>query len=218
MTRTLLYLIEEEAIAHSYLYIGSNRILCKYLDSNIVPPIEVIVKRCFIGTDKHRYHDLKSKCIRKNKVTNENKDNKFIISNKYDEYPDIVVRFDYRNPNHVDGKPKGDECLYEDLADYFIDTKQARQLARYTFLTISYHLNNVGVYFQDVCFIITSDGLLHFYEISQDCGRYKKINEDGMGDLDKDIWRSGGSSELVLLKWKEMNIILNNYMRERAFK
>lgn len=223
MTKNILLILEQYCINHSYIYVGKNRILTKYIKHSNIPPVEVIVKRCFVGTDKHRYHKLEEALVRKNinlqfKNNNENdlvKSNdgiRVVNSNYFNQYPDIFVRFDYRNPNMVDGKPKGDECLYDDLADYLIDTKQARLLARYTFLVLNYHFTLMGIYFQDICFIITSDGLMHFYEISQDCGRYKKINEHELSDFDKDVWRSGGSSELVLEKWKEMSLILSNYI------
>ena len=45
----------------------------------------------------------------------------------------------------------------------------------------------------------TPDGKTVFGEISQDCGRFRHFD---LGSLDKDVWRSGGSSELVLEKWQ----------------
>lgn len=36
-----------------------------------------------------------------------------------------------------------------------------------------------------------------------------------MSDLDKDIWRAGGSSQLVLEKWSEMTKITHNYVRKK---
>ena len=73
-----------------------------------------------------------------------------------------------------------------------------------------------------------------YSEISQDCGRYKKIeliekpgdskneliekprdsknSKSELSDLDKDIWRAGGSSELVLEKWKIMTHLVEDYV------
>jgi hypothetical protein len=58
MTKDLLYLFDIETIPHSYLYIGKQYILCLRIDPSDVPPIEVIVKRCCVGTDKHRYYEI----------------------------------------------------------------------------------------------------------------------------------------------------------------
>ena len=62
--------------------------------------------------------------------------------------------------------------------------------------------------------MLTTDGKKHFYEISQDCGRFKRKDESGMTDLDKDIWRAGGSSDLVLKKWSEITKITHDYVRK----
>jgi hypothetical protein len=62
--------------------------------------------------------------------------------------------------------------------------------------------------------MFTTDGSKMYYQISQDCGRYKKIGEDGLDALDKDIWRAGESSELVLEKWKLLTSIVDIYVKK----
>ncbi len=74
-----------------------------------------------------------------------------------------------------------------------------------------------NIYFQDVCLMLTVDGDKLYGEISQDCGRYKYIKENELSDLDKDIWRSGGSSELVLQKYKYIRELLENYVKENLY-
>ena len=51
----------------------------------------------------------------------------------------------------------------------------------------------------DLCTIIDETGTLVFGEISQDCGRFRHAD---LSSLDKDVWRSGGSSEDVYRKWE----------------
>ena len=60
--------------------------ISKYID---ISPIETIVKRFYIGSDKHNYYNL-------NKYNN-----RFGIpmTNDKFEYNKLLVRFDYRNPN-----------------------------------------------------------------------------------------------------------------------
>ncbi len=209
MTKDILYLLDIETIPHTYVYVGKEFTLCERLDlDKDIPPVEVVVKRCCVGTDKYRYFEIDK---RKSRFGGD-----FVSKDENREYPDILVRFDYRNPNHhpETKKPLGDEAMYEDLADYFIDVKESKKLVRRTFNALSNHFEKMGVYFVDVCFMVTTDGKKHYYEISQDCGRYKKKDENGMSDLDKDIWRAGGSSDLVLIKWREMTKLTHDYVRK----
>ncbi|AYV78718.1 MAG: hypothetical protein Edafosvirus27_7 [Edafosvirus sp.] len=240
MTKNILYIFDSEQIPHAYIYIGKNYVLCKYLNpERDIPIVEIIVKKCFVGTDKYRYHMLDKKISRFGYP---------IVDDEKREYPEYIVRYDYRNPNHTytkkndDGtetildvpsfmdkktedslmadsagiimkKPKGDEVLCDDLANLFIDVNLSKKLAKKTFAVLDNHFKKMGIYFEDICFMITADGQMHYSEISQDCGRYKKIEEDKLTALDKDIFRAGGSSPLVFEKWKLMTEITKNYVK-----
>lgn len=152
-----------------YFYVGNEYTLCEKLDITYdIPSIEVIVKRCCVGTDKHRYFGVNSKMSRLG--------GPIVSQDENMEYPDILVRFEYRNPNYhpETKKPLGDEALYDDLADYFINVKESKILAKRTFTSLSSHFDKMGIYFVGVCFMIATDGKKHFYEISQDCGRFKR--------------------------------------------
>jgi phosphoribosylaminoimidazole-succinocarboxamide synthase len=206
MTRDLLYIFDASGISHCYWYVGKEYVLSEKLDPLVdIPPIEVIVKKCLVGTDKYIYYDLAKKKTRFGKP----------IVNENNEYYEPLVRFDYRNPNHHPETklPLGDYAMGDDHADMFIDTRLAKQLAKKTFQTLDHHFKQMGVYFEDICLMITTDGSKLYSEISQDCGRYKKIESSKLDSLDKDVWRSGGSSDLVLLKWKEMTKITREYVK-----
>ena len=238
MTRNILYLFDLEQIPHAYLYVGKDYVLCERLDiKKDIPPVEVIVKKCCLGTDKYRYHGI-DKLVGRHGYP--------VAEPNRREYPELIVRFDYRNPNHIylkqnpDGtrtdlgmphfipdemkakmradpsiieKPVGDEAMCDDLADQFINVHNAKKLAKKTFIALDNHFKNMGIYFEDVCFMITTDGTKHYYEISQDCGRYKLIDDSGLTDLDKDVWRAGGSSNLVYEKWRQMTQITKKYVK-----
>lgn len=115
-------------------------------------------------------------------------------------YPQPIVRFDWRNPLHDDkGNRLADEILPDSLADLFINTKAARATALKVYDILSAYLETKDIICCDLCLFIAEDGETVFGEISQDCGRFRHFD---VGSLDKDVWRSGGSSELVLQKWQ----------------
>jgi len=307
MTRNILYIFDIEQIPHAYVYVGSKYVLCRRLDpKRDIPPVEVIVKKCCLGTDKHRYYWIEGELDRYGNpiVTNDNR-----------EYSDLVVRFDYRNPNHgyvikvkpgvtevilspisympkdfntdslsftdhkvkspsgtmitvkvpnyvpeyvkklfasafpkafvinnpddgctditialphyippdleqalkedpvISDKRIGDEALCDDLADKFINVAETKKLALKTFKVLDKHFEKMGIYFQDVCFMIDRSGSSHFSEVSQDCGRYKKIDENGMTSYDKDLWRGNSSSETVHERWRQMTNFTKEYVK-----
>lgn len=326
MTSDILCILDMEGIPHAYIYIGERYVLCEKLSLETdIPPVEVIVKKCCLGTDKYRYHGIDA--LPSRFADPETGGLIPVVSTKNREYPDIIVRFDFRNPNHAhyrkiykptnniskceqtiiwpwmnqlnkvwialyiayiallvvsvvsgqwltvvlaiasgvasyymfaDGKrsdkkvienvrdareytleplnlPKyisdekkaelradpdivekaiGDEAMCDDTANFFINVAAAKALAKSTFKALDKHFEAMGVYFEDVCFMLTTDGTKHYYEISQDCGRYKKLTEDGMTDMDKDVWRAGGSSELVADKWHQMSELVHAYVTE----
>jgi len=57
----------------------------------------------------------------------------------------------------------------------------------------------------DLCLMITQRGDMVYGELSQDCGRFRHFD---LGSLDKDVWRSGGSPEQVLDKWRLQSELL----------
>lgn len=206
MTNCILDLLNREIIDHIDWYVGENYILAEAIDnSKDVPPIEVIVKKCCVGTDKYRYYKIDEKI---------NRFGKNVVNGKDKEYNKFIVRFDYRNPNHnpETGEPIGDYCLCDDLADEFINVSQAKKNALKTFNILDKHFKNLNIYFVDVCLMFTTQGNKLYGEISQDCGRYKYIEEDKLSDLDKDIWRAGGSSDVVLLKYKKLSEMFEKYL------
>lgn len=156
-------------------------------------PIEVIVKRFHSGTPKHRYFGMNGTSARQGIG---------IGSGRYIKedaaYPQLVVRFDWRNPmTSPTGERLADEVLPETMANWYIDVESASLTARAAFGGIERALGSVGLELWDMCFFITEDGKKIFSEISPDCMRVRSKDES----LDKDVWRSGGSSELVTEKW-----------------
>jgi ATP phosphoribosyltransferase/thymidylate kinase len=113
-----------------------------------------------------------------------------------------------------DGIPLGDYPLAEDVADEFIDVHNSKQLVRNAFETLEYHFDKMDIVFKDVCFMPLVDGKKLYGEVSQDCGRYEHKDIDGMDDVSKDVWRSGGSSELVLEKWHKLTVIVREYTQQ----
>jgi hypothetical protein len=148
----------------------------------VVPPIEVVLKRMHSGTSKHRYFAMAG----------------YTFADE-DAYPQAIVRFDWRNPLQDDkGKRLQDEILPNPVADWFSDTAGARWTAMKVYEAPANFLEQRDIVCYDLCLFITEDGTTVFGEISQDCGRFRHFD---LGSLDKDVWRSGGSSDEVLKKW-----------------
>ena len=156
-------------------------------------PIEVIVKRFHAGTPKHRYFGMNGTTARSGIGIGSGQHIKDDA-----RYPQLVTRFDWRNPMTTPaGERLADEVLPECMANWYIDVEQASLTARAAFGGIERALGKVGLELWDMCFFITEDGKQIFSEISPDCMRVRSQDES----LDKDVWRSGGSSELVTAKW-----------------
>ena len=161
------------------------------------PPIEVVVKRMHSGTSKHRYFGMTDYPVRNSHPLYAG----FTFQNDGD-YPEPMVRFDWRNPLLDDkGNRLADEILPDTVADWFIDTKEARGTALRVYDALSNFLNEKDIVCYDLCLFISEDGKKVFGEISQDCGRFRHFD---LGSLDKDVWRAGGSSEMVLSKWQTL--------------
>lgn len=160
------------------------------------PPIETIIKNTHTGTSKHRYLGMDGATVRASHPTLAGS----VISNEQ-PYPTTLVRFDWRNPLlHPEKHTRvADEILPESLADNFIDVKKARHTALRTNHAMSEFLGARDIVLYDLCLFIAEDGELVFGELSPDCGRFRHFF---LGSLDKDVWRSGGSSQQVMDKWK----------------
>lgn len=219
--QSTLPLIIEAGITHSYLYIDGEYIVSTLVlqpkttknNSPFIPddltdleisklpkanPVEVVVKKRHTGTPKHRYYDFSSYPTR---------DLEYIDSDGL--YPELVVRFDWRNPMTSDeGLRLADEAMPEQIANWFIDVTEARKTALKTFQLLSNKFSEKGVELWDICFFISEDGKTVFGEISPDCMRVRA--KDG-SSLDKDVWRMGGSAENVLKKWRSFADILKSH-------
>ncbi|NCU37649.1 hypothetical protein EOL96_01120 [Candidatus Saccharibacteria bacterium] len=212
--KVLVAALQKADIAHSYIAVNNQWILSHLVlqprtrhtgelvftphdltdeQLNNLPtanPIEVIVKRYHTGTPKHRYANFDIyPTIRGTYIGNESK------------YPNVIVRFDWRNPMiDAKGNRLADEVLPEDMAKWFIDTQIARHTVTKAFTALSRHLSVVGIELRDICFFVTTDGKMLFGEVSPDGMRVRDVS----GALDKDVWRAGGSSVLVLDKWQQL--------------
>lgn len=155
------------------------------------PPIEVVVKDRHVGTPKHRYY----------KFTNyPTRDGIYIDVD--DKYPETTVRFDWRNPmKDNDGNRLADEVLSDEMANWFINVRQAKKTACKSFEVLRDFMETKGIDLWDICFFISMDGKTVFSEISQDCGRYRLLETSK--SLDKDVWRQGGSGQHVAQKWQQ---------------
>ena len=96
----------------------------------------------------------------------------------------------------------------------FINVDVAKKTAKFIFGILDEHFKKMNMYFEDVCFMLTVEGDVMYGEVSQDCGRYKYIEEDKLTDLDKDVWRKWGSFEMVLTKYQMMGNIVEKYIKK----
>ena len=150
-------------------------------------PLEVIVKSSHVGTPKYRYRYIDKYPTRNGQIIKEG-----------ESYPNTIVRFDWRNPLHDENNQRlADEVMAEDMADWWMDTKQARKTAKKAFVILEKYLLARGIKLLDICFFIDTSGQIIYSEISPDCMRVCANDES----LDKDIWRAGGSSEEIIRKW-----------------
>lgn len=235
----LLYLFAQNQIDHLYNYVSSCEdgvfILTQAFD--YVPPVEVIIKSHYVGTDKHIYHELYNEKTRFDKPLMANEDvyqiqntDNTVVSKVIYEYNKPYVRFDYRNPNHVEctedvtrcascvtsfkkgtQMPLGDKVMASGLADNFIDTAKCEKSALKLYDIMNKFLGRKGLYLLDICYLYCADGETLYGEISQDTGRWKDKNGNSK---DKDVFRYGRSADKVNVKdqYKELADILNDIM------
>jgi phosphoribosylaminoimidazole-succinocarboxamide synthase len=157
----------------------------------VVPPIEVIVKRALVGTPAHIYHGLFERRDRF--------DRQFV---RGEQHP-IYVRFDYRNPLISEtGDRLRDEMLPLPIADRLIDTEAATKLALRIIAGIDKLLNAVGLQVIDICLFFDDTGNVLCGEISPDNMRIKPLSHDE--DFDKDLWRKDRPSEEIIAQWTRL--------------
>lgn len=190
MSRNLLDLVSFHGSGidqcHNWIYIGNfdgyydkDYILARHLEKSQDLPVEVVVKTKLQGSDKYRYTGLE----------------KYIST----DYPEPYVRLDWRNPNtHTEG----DVCISQDLLSQTgYNCDDAKRLALDLFTNLQFVFDKfMDIVLDDMCFFITKDGTRVYSEISQDNARYK--NKSDRDSFDKDVWRAGGSSDLILEKYK----------------
>ena len=209
MTKNIIDIFSRFSIKHSYFFIGNKFIL--NLTQKNLPPIEIIVKKCFVGSDYVRYYNLDN-CL--------NRFGKPVVNkNKFNEYNKYIVRFDYRNPNFnpETKKPLGDILLCDDLADEFINVEVAKKTALKIFKILDENFKKINLYFEDVCFMLDVNGDTMYGEVSQDCGRYKYLNNGEIVDLDKDVWRNWESFENVREKYKRIREMIEKFVKEEFY-
>lgn len=192
VSKVLCELLKENGVDHSYLDYTNEFVLTRLVKA---PNIEVVVKANHTGTSKHRYFGMNT-----TKVRDSHPYYGGMKIKDMQPYPEPIVRFDWRNPfQHPQTKqPLADEVLCDSQADLFIDVKEAKKTAMKTFMILQDFLASKNIVIYDLCLFVSEDGSTVFGEISPDCGRYRHYD---LGSLDKDVWRSGGSSKDVLDKW-----------------
>jgi phosphoribosylaminoimidazole-succinocarboxamide synthase len=161
------------------------------VSEEVLPPIEVIVKRALIGTPAHIYHGLFERRDRF--------DRQFV---RGEQHP-IYVRFDYRNPLISEtGDRLRDEMLPLPIADRLIDTEAATKSALRIIAGIDKLLNAVELQVIDICLFFDDTGNVLCGEISPDNMRKKPLSNDD--DFDKDLWRKDRPAEEIIAKWTKL--------------
>ena len=213
MTKDIIELISRHEIPHSYYYIGKNYIWTKNLDNEKdISNVEVIVKKYFIGSDKHNYYALEKY---------KNRFNKNIVNGELNEYNKLLVRFDFRNPdfNPITNQVLGDFTMCDDLSDEFINVEKSKKLVKKTFQIFSNLCDKFNYILFDCCFCVTVNGEEIYAEISQDCIRLRPKNLNELNDEEKKIWSTGGSSEnYVLYRYKTITEKLNTTLKKIYFE
>ncbi len=235
-TKIFLEMLWRNKLRHSYRSINDcGIIISEYVNTN---PVEIVFKKYCEGTDKHSFYGMKNN---KNVVL----DNGEYISGPYVRYdwrnpnhitinnqtnvtenPYYYVMEEYfgkeeffklflSNTNKV--KPYGDKNVSIDILHKIINIDKSRETIIRLYCTIQSYLNQVGLEVKDGCFMLDNDGEMCWSEINQDCMRI--INHNSNESLDKDIWRSGGSSskDAIKDKWTTFNTIMTDYFSKNPF-
>lgn len=194
-SRIFSRVLEKAGIHHAYKFIGDLFILAEWIEED--PNVEVIVKAYHSGTSKHRYYGMAGQHVRKGSLFQD-----YAFSDM-GAYPWPIVRFDWRNPMHhpTTQARMADEPMPDDIADWWIDVRTAKKTALSVFKALSDFLATHQIVIYDLCLFIDAKGKTVFGEISPDCGRFRHFD---LGELDKDVWRAGGSSTELLKKWETL--------------
>lgn len=199
------------------------------------PPIEVIAKRYLTGNTKKSCIGMSGAEVRRSHPFYPG----FPLMGD-GALPEMMIRFDWRNPLRVAGRGahqldvmlKGlDDCVLDprlrqrmleyfdrvadeqlpvQAADWFLDVTQARRTAALAAMAIENYLAARELVFYDMCLFVDEAGQMLYGELSPDCGRFRSL--DGIS-FDKDVWRSGGSSEEVIRKWHHLCDLLEGGAR-----
>ena len=158
--------------------------------------IEVRVKRFHIGSPLHRYLYADRHPTRNDGLPLE----------RWNRFGEPVVCFDWRHPLHDEtGKRLADEPLPDDYAALWMDDlPAAKKLARDAFLWIEERFSRAELQLVDICFFIDRTGTVLYGEISPDCMRVRDGASADAEAFDKDLWRSGGSPEEVLARYRSL--------------
>lgn len=187
--RSLLELAWANSVPHSAVCVTKRGVVVERLREEIANRVEVIYKRCFVGSDKHRYEGMEE------------------YMKDWERFEDIIVlkqpyvRFDWRNK-----LPKADETVTKELLEmtgcmHVGGCDNAEKLVKRMFTVLQEYEKECGIFLIDQCFMVTKDGKKLTYEFSPDCARARKLTSND--SLDKDVWRRGGSSDQVVEKWME---------------
>ena len=126
-----------------------------------VAPIEVVVKSAHVGSPKHIYKNMDQFTTRSGP--------KILPGREHAPY----VRFDWRNP-----LPDEDLCMPEGLADYFVDTTQAKETVLRAYHALNNFLKAHDFNLVDICFFMNETGDTICAEISTDNTRIEYIGTD----------------------------------------
>jgi len=172
-------------ISTCYLACNTGLVLAS---EEIIPPVEVIVKRALVGTPAHIYHGLFER--------HDRFDRPFVRGEQHSAY----VRFDYRNPLTSDtGERLRDETLPEFLADRLIDTKAASDLALRVTAAVDELLNTAGFQVIDICLLFDDTGNIFCGEVSPDNMRIRSLSSNE--GYDKDLWRKNRPADEIISQW-----------------
>ncbi len=158
--------------------------------------LEVRVKRFHVGSPLHRYLYADRHPTRNNGLP----------LRRWTRFQEPVVCFDWRHPLYdEEGRRLADEPLPDDYAALWMDDlSAAKKLARSAFLWIEQRFAHAGLQLVDICFFIDRTGTVLYGEISQDCMRVRDGTTSEAEAFDKDVWRSGGSPEDILEKYRRL--------------
>jgi len=149
-----------------------------------IPHLEVVWKNYLVGTMKHNLKEVDQHTT------------KYQTKLLYEkEFPKDIIRFDWRNP-----LPDKDECIPDEFADFYLDTKSAREVARLTSHIINFILQEKGYELIDLCYFMNYEGNGIYSEITPDGMRIRKKGKS----FDKDLWRSGKDVDTINQVWKEL--------------